>query len=108
MVVTAPASTRPDIRSIVDLVPDNAQWVGGQWLPAISGETIDVIDPSSQEVIRRIPRGRAEDIDRAVRAAAAAFPAWRDTNPQVRAALLRSWADLCTQHGEEIDTLEAL
>jgi aldehyde dehydrogenase (NAD+) len=101
-------SARPDVSGIVNLVPDNAHFIGGQWLPAVGGETIDVIDPSTQDVIRRVPRGRAEDIDAAVQAAAAAFPTWRDTNPQVRANLLRAWAAVCARYAVEIDTLEAL
>jgi aldehyde dehydrogenase (NAD+) len=107
MTIATP-SRRPDVSAIVDLVADKRQFIGGQWLPAVSGETIDVIDPSIQDVIRRVPRSHAEDIDAAVNAAAAAFPAWRDTNPQVRASLLRAWADLCARYTVEIDTLEAL
>jgi aldehyde dehydrogenase (NAD+) len=57
---------------------------------------------------RVAPRGRADDIDAAVRAAAAAFPAWRDASPVARADALNRWADLCRRHEQEIDTLESM
>jgi aldehyde dehydrogenase (NAD+) len=106
MAISAPP--RPDVRSLIELVPENSHFIGGRWLPGTSGETIDVIDPSSQEVLRRVPRGQAADVDTAVKAAANAFPAWRDTNPQVRAQLMRRWSELCAEHALTIDKLEAI
>jgi acyl-CoA reductase-like NAD-dependent aldehyde dehydrogenase len=43
-----------------------------------------------------------------VTAAAEAFPAWRDTSPTVRGQLLVAWAQLCREHGEEMDLLERM
>ena len=70
--------------------------VGGERVAAASGETIPVENPAHRgSVIATVPRGRAEDVDRAVRAAAAAFPAWRETPPRERGlALLRAADDL--------------
>ncbi|MGH3342309.1 MAG: aldehyde dehydrogenase family protein [Carbonactinosporaceae bacterium] len=55
-----------------------------------------------------MPRGRAADIEAGVQAVQAAFPAWRDTSPAVRAELLQRWAALCREREREIDTLESM
>jgi aldehyde dehydrogenase (NAD+) len=89
------------------LVIDNAQLIGGDWVPAASSETVDVINPATTEVLARVPRGGAADVDDAVRAAEAAFPAWRDTPPGERGALLMRWAELVEQHETELDQLES-
>ena len=90
MAVSAPA--HPDPRA---LVSEGAHLIGGDWVPARSGETIGVINPATQEVLLSVPRGGAADVDDAVQAAAAAFPAWRDASPVTRAEALYRWADLC-------------
>jgi aldehyde dehydrogenase (NAD+) len=89
------------------LVIDNAQLIGGEWVPAAGGETIEVINPATGDVLARIPRGAAADVDAGVRAAAEAFPAWRDTPPSARAMLLTRWAELIEEHESELDQLES-
>jgi aldehyde dehydrogenase (NAD+) len=95
----------PDPR-LGGLVTSNTHLIGGEWVPAASGQTIAVIDPSTGETLAHAPRGAASDVDAAVRAATDAFPAWRDTSPSHRAALLMRWAELIDQHEEAIDRLE--
>lgn len=75
---------------------DYGMLIGGGWVPAASGETIDVISPIDRfTVVARTPRGRAEDADRAVGAARAAFPAWAATSfTERQRALLRIADDL--------------
>jgi acyl-CoA reductase-like NAD-dependent aldehyde dehydrogenase len=90
------------------ILTDGTHLVGADWVPAVSGETIDVINPATQDLLMRVPRGRAEDIDAAVQVAAAAYPSWRWTNPTVRAELLFRWAALCDEHALELDLLESL
>ncbi|WP_027940830.1 aldehyde dehydrogenase family protein [Amycolatopsis taiwanensis] len=89
------------------LVADNAQLIGGEWVSAAGGETIDVLNPATGETLARVPRGRAADVDAAVGAATGAFPAWRDTSPSVRARLLLRWAQLIAEHETELDQLES-
>jgi aldehyde dehydrogenase (NAD+) len=103
MVVSAPP--HPDPRA---LVSEGAHLIGGNWVPARSGETIGVINPATQEVLLSVPRGGAADIDDAVQAAAAAFPAWRDASPVTRAEALYRWADMCRGHADEISILESM
>ena len=101
-------TTAPPGLEIGALLTDGAHLIGGEWVPAASGETIDVINPASQEVLLRVPRGGAADVDAAATAAAAAFPAWRDTSPTQRGELLHRWAELCRGRTGDLDTLEAM
>ena len=75
---TAPSTQRPTFPDFDAAEPrDYRMLIGGKWVQAAAGETIDVITPIDRNrVIARTPRGRAEDADRAVTAARAAYPAW--------------------------------
>jgi aldehyde dehydrogenase (NAD+) len=96
----------PDPR-VGELVTGNTQLIGGEWVPAASGETIAVLDPATGQTLADVPRGAAADVDAAVAAATGAFPAWRDTSPSVRAGLLTRWAALIDRHEKELDRLES-
>ncbi|WP_221585472.1 aldehyde dehydrogenase [Microbacterium sp. G2-8] len=89
-----------------DLVVDGAQLIGGDWVPAASGETIDVINPATRDVLARIPRSGSDDVEHAVQAAEEALPAWRDLDATSRGRLLFRWADLIEQRADEIDEIE--
>ena len=67
--------------------------------------SIEVIDSTTEEVIGTVPEGTAEDIDRAVAAAAAAFPAWSATPVAERTALLTKVSEAL---GERMDSLADL
>ena len=62
--------------------------IGGEWRTAVSGATIDVTNPATGERIAAIPRCAAAEIDLAVSAAEAAFPAWSRTDAPARGRLL--------------------
>ncbi|MEV4948482.1 aldehyde dehydrogenase family protein [Streptomyces sp. NPDC053755] len=80
----------------------DAMYIGGEWRPASSTETIPVINPADEQVIAHVPAGTAEDVDAAVRAARAAFPAWAATPPAERAARLGALRDALTARAEDI------
>jgi betaine-aldehyde dehydrogenase/aminobutyraldehyde dehydrogenase len=82
-------------------------FVGGEWVDSASGETMEVINPSTGETIAEVPRGNAEDVDRAVGAAKKALPEWLETTPGERAEVLLKLADLIEEHGEELAQLES-
>jgi acyl-CoA reductase-like NAD-dependent aldehyde dehydrogenase len=63
--------------------------IAGERTEGAVGETLDVVDPATEETIASVPRGTAEDVDRAVNAAHAAFEAWSKTDAEDRANLLR-------------------
>ncbi len=69
--------------------------------------SLSVIEPATAEVMEEIPRAGAEEVDAAVAAAKAAFPAWRAVAPGERAAILRSLADALEERLEDLARLEA-
>jgi malonate-semialdehyde dehydrogenase (acetylating)/methylmalonate-semialdehyde dehydrogenase len=83
-------------------VPTLRTFVGGQWLESRATATTDVRNPATNEIIARVPMGGAEDVDRAVRAAQAAFPAWRATPPVNRVRPLFRFRELLETHFEDI------
>jgi len=76
-------------------------FVAGQELPA-SGRLGEVFDPSTGVVIRRVALGGAPEVGRAVAAAEAALPAWRDTPPLRRARILARFRELLEARREEL------
>ncbi|HKT02992.1 MAG TPA: aldehyde dehydrogenase family protein [Rugosimonospora sp.] len=91
---------------LAELLTENTQLIGGEWVAAVGGETIEVLNPATGQALMHVPRGAAADVDAAVTAASEAFPAWRDTSPSVRAGLLTRWAELISQYERELDRLE--
>ena len=81
--------------------------VGGEWVDAASGETMEVLNPSTGEVIAEVPRSSAEDVERAVDAARKAFVEWGDKTPKDRMELLLKLADVIDDNAEELTQLES-
>ena len=71
------------------MIERNAIYIDGAWVPSGGTGTIDVHGAATEEVVGRIPDGVAADVDRAVAAAKAAFPAWSTTAPEERAKHLQ-------------------
>ncbi len=63
-------------------------YIDGKWVAALSKETVDVINPATEEVIGRVALGNAQDVDRAVAAAKKAFESYSQTSKAERIALL--------------------
>ena len=59
--------------------------IGGKWVESASGEVLEVEDPAHRRPIAEVPRGGAEDVARAVQAAADAFPSWSHDSSRARA-----------------------
>jgi betaine-aldehyde dehydrogenase len=66
-----------------------------------------VIEPATERVLAEVPRGGVEEVDAAVAAARAAFPAWRAVAPGDRARLMGRIAGAVEEHLEELAVLEA-
>jgi phenylacetaldehyde dehydrogenase len=84
--------------------------VAGRWVDAASGKTFSTFDPATGEVLAEVAEGDREDVDRAVRAARAAFDGgpWPAMAPSERGRLLWALADLLERHTEEFAQLETL
>ena len=80
--------------------PAIANFIGGQWAYSNTTETLSVSDPATGESLGRVPLSTAADVDRAVHAAAAAFPAWRATPAVERARVLFRLKALLEQNRE--------
>jgi 1-pyrroline dehydrogenase len=83
-------------------------FINGEWVNSSDGQTRDVIDPATGEVIASVQEGTKEDADRAVAAAKAAFEGdWFDSTPKDRQLALLRLADRIEEHADEIVQLEA-
>ncbi|WP_199510638.1 aldehyde dehydrogenase family protein [Nucisporomicrobium flavum] len=77
-------------------------YIGGRWVPASSGETIAVENPATEETLAHVPAGSAEDVDRAVAAARAAFDDWAATPMAERGAVLGKLHEALSARAGEI------
>lgn len=82
-------------------------YVGGAWVPSGGTGTIDVVNPTTEEVMGHIPDGVPADVDAAVGAAHAAFPGWSQTPVGERAKHLRQIAEGLRERADEIAELIA-
>jgi phenylacetaldehyde dehydrogenase len=84
--------------------------INGKWVDAASGKTFATYNPATGEVLANVAAGDKEDIDRAVKAARAAFETgpWSKISPSERGRLLWKLADLLEKHTEEFAQLESL
>ena len=82
-------------------------YVNGARVAGTSERFGDVFDPATGEVAARVPLASASETARVIDAAAAAFPAWRDTPPLRRAAILFRFKELLDRHTDEIAQLIA-
>lgn len=80
--------------------------IGGELLPASDGATFDAIDPYTTQVWATAPAATGGDVDAAVAAASAAFPAWRDTPGYRRAELLHALADAVMAEADRLAVWE--
>ena len=89
---------------------DRKMLINGKWVDAASGKTFPTYNPATGEVLARVAEGDREDIDRAVKAARAAFEsgAWPKMTPSKRGRLLWKLADLVEENLEEFAELEML
>jgi acyl-CoA reductase-like NAD-dependent aldehyde dehydrogenase len=104
--------TGPERPSPVEGLPDCAKLhtkllIGGEWVDAAGGATVPTVDPATNEVIVEVAAAQAEDVDRAVRAARAAFPAWRDLDPDKRARILLRVAEIIEAEQEHLAKIES-
>lgn len=93
-----------------DILPKlNTQlFINGEFVPAIKGGTIDVLNPTNGTLITQIAAAEAEDVDRAVEAAQKAFEVWSEYPAAERGRLLLKLADLIEEHAEELAQIESL
>ncbi|MCQ4043631.1 gamma-aminobutyraldehyde dehydrogenase [Streptantibioticus rubrisoli] len=82
-------------------------YIDGQFRDATDGRTTDIVNPATGEVYATAPLSGKADVDAAMAAAAAAFPAWRDTTPAERQKALLKIADAIEARAEELIAAES-
>ncbi|MGZ6312560.1 MAG: aminobutyraldehyde dehydrogenase [Candidatus Limnocylindrales bacterium] len=93
----------------VQTVTELKMFIDGQWVESSSGRWIEVRSPATGELVGRVPEGTKEDVDRAVKAARAAFTdgRWRSKWIPQRVAILNKLADLIDEHTPALAELES-
>ncbi|OWV89869.1 NAD-dependent succinate-semialdehyde dehydrogenase [Rhizobium sp. R635] len=76
--------------------------IGGKWIPAASGNSVDVIDPATQAIIGTVPDMGVAETRAAIEAAEAAYGPWKKRTHAERAALLEAWHALMIEHIEDL------
>jgi 1-pyrroline dehydrogenase len=95
------------VTETLERVKTYQQLIGGSFVDAADGRTAEVINPANDEVIANVPASAAEDVDRAVKAAAKAYESWKKTTPQDRSLLLLQLADKLEARADELGRLES-
>ncbi|HWF34965.1 MAG TPA: CoA-acylating methylmalonate-semialdehyde dehydrogenase [Solirubrobacteraceae bacterium] len=80
-------------------------YIGGRWTPPAGERRLDVVNPATQQVIARVPLSSHEELEQAVSAARAAFPAWRSRSTIERARWLFSLREALVGEREELARL---
>ncbi|HET8975283.1 MAG TPA: CoA-acylating methylmalonate-semialdehyde dehydrogenase [Solirubrobacterales bacterium] len=91
-------STATEVRTLPN-------YAGGAWFDSAAAETLEDRDPATGELAARIPLSVAGDVDRAVKAAREAQPAWRQVSPQDRARALLALREVLVANRAEIAAL---
>lgn len=87
------------------MINRDANYVDGAWVPSTSGQYIDVLNPTTEKIIGRVPAGTSEDISAAVASARHAFDSWSTTTPAERAEWLGKLINGLTARSDEIARL---
>ena len=83
-------------------------YINGQWVPASDGKVFTAYNPATGEKLAECAEATKEDVDAAVKAAWAAFPAWRDRGIAERAGILEKIADIIDENAELLATIESM
>ncbi|SCL55313.1 aldehyde dehydrogenase (acceptor) [Micromonospora citrea] len=99
----------PESRSVVDIKPSYGLFVDGQFVDPTDGGTFKSVNPASEEVLAEIAEAGAQDVDRAVRAARAAYEkVWGPMPGRDRAKYLFRIARIIQERSRELAVLESL
>jgi len=85
--------------------PDTLLHINGKWTAAAGGETIDVINPATEDVIGTVAHARVADLDAALEAAEEGFRTWKRVSAFDRYKTMRKAADLMRERADEIATI---
>ncbi len=85
--------------------PDTHLFLNGEWREAAAKESLEIINPATEEVIGKVSHARKEDLDIALNAAESAFNSWKHVSAYERSKILRKAADIVRSKADQIATL---
>ena len=88
--------------------PDTHLFLNGEWRDSLSKETLEIINPATEEVIGKVSHARKEDLDLALKGAENAFNEWKHVSAYDRSKILRKAADIVRSRVDKIATLMTL
>ena len=88
--------------------PDTQLFLNGEWTDSLSKETLEIINPATEEVIGKVSHARKEDLDLALKGAENAFNEWKHVSAYDRSKILRKAADIVRSRADQIATLMTL
>ena len=80
-------------------------FINGEWVDAETGDTLEVDNPATGEILASVPRMGARETRKAIEAADRALPEWRAKTAKERGAILRKWHDLILAHKDDLARL---
>jgi len=92
----------------LNVSPKHQMFIGGEWVDAKNGKTIDSLNPATGEFLTSYPLGNADDVESAVAAAESAFVGWSKTSPIERQDALLRIAQLIEDKKEMFAVLESM
>ena len=95
----------PSAELVARPLPIVSHWIDGRPVEVLPEQTGPVYDPASGAIIARVPRGGVPEVNAAVAAARAAFPAWRDTPLIARSQIFFAYRELVYRHREDLAAL---
>ena len=83
-------------------------FIGGKWAKSSGDDMQEIINPANGKVIAEVPKGTAEDVDKAVAAARKAYDeTWFDSTPRDRSERLLKLAEIIEANGDELAKMES-
>ena len=88
---------------------DEQMWIAGEWVASANGETSEVINPATGEVLATVPRATVKDVNRCVEASRSAFEHadWRAMDPAQRGRILNKMAAVTYAKAKELAVIES-
>ena len=78
------------------------QFINGKWQKSVSGETYDVINPATEELIGKASKANLKDIDLALHSSNKGFKVWKNTPPWERSKIIRKISELIRKKKEKL------
>lgn len=83
----------------------NKAYVNGKWISAENGETFQVANPATGEVLGSVPDMNRSDTESAIKTAYVAFQSWKERTAKERSDIIIQWTNLCNVHKEDLARL---